>query len=56
MWNLQLLLESLCISKPLFSSQFITREGEAPAEPLHRWLGRSLALPLFSAFSLHKHI
>ncbi len=25
--------------------QFIAREGEAPAEPLHRWLGRSLALP-----------
>ncbi len=25
--------------------QSIAREGEAPAEPLHRWLGRSLALP-----------
>ena len=25
--------------------QFIAREGEAPAEPLHRWLGWSLALP-----------
>ncbi len=25
--------------------QFIAREGEAPAEPLDRWLGRSLALP-----------
>ena len=25
--------------------QFVAREGEAPAEPLHRWLGRSLALP-----------
>ena len=25
--------------------QFVVREGEAPAEPLHRWLGRSLALP-----------
>ena len=24
---------------------FIAWEGEAPAEPLHRWLGRSLALP-----------
>lgn len=25
--------------------QFVDREGEAPAEPLHHWLGRSLALP-----------
>ena len=25
--------------------QFIARKGEAPAELLHRWLGRSLALP-----------
>ena len=25
--------------------QFIAWEGEAPAEPLHCWLGRSLALP-----------
>ena len=25
--------------------QFLAREGEAPAEPLHRWFGRSLALP-----------
>ena len=24
---------------------FIAREGEAPAEPWHLWLGRSLALP-----------
>ena len=32
--------------------QFIAREGEAPAEPLHRWLGRSLALPkVFSVFA-----
>ena len=28
--------------------QFIAWEGEAPAEPLHRWLGRSLALPKVS--------
>ena len=38
-------------SRLLFTStlpnQFITREGEAPAEPLRRQLGRSLALPLF---------
>ena len=27
--------------------QFTAREGEAPAEPLRRKLGRSLALPLF---------
>ena len=26
--------------------QFIVREGEAPAEPLHRWLDRILALPM----------
>ena len=25
--------------------QFIAGEGEAPAEPLQPWLGRSLALP-----------
>ena len=25
--------------------RFVAREGEAPAEPLHSWLGRSLALP-----------
>ncbi len=30
-----------------FPNQFINREGEAPAEPLRRQLGRSLALPLF---------
>ncbi len=33
----------------MFSSvllnRFITREGEAPAEPLRYWLGRSLARP-----------
>ena len=28
------------------SNQFIAREGEAPAEPLRRQLGRSPALPL----------
>ena len=28
-------------------NQFIAREGEAPAEPMRRQLGRSLALPLF---------
>ena len=28
------------------SNQFITREGEAPAEPWRRQLGRSLALPM----------
>ena len=27
------------------AKQFIAQEGEAPAEPLYRWLGRSLALP-----------
>ncbi len=27
-------------------NQFIVREGEAPAEPLRRQLGKSLALPL----------
>ena len=26
-------------------NEFVAWEGEAPAEPLHRWLGRSLALP-----------
>ncbi len=26
-------------------NEFVTREGEAPAEPLQPWLGRSLALP-----------
>ncbi len=26
--------------------QFVAREGEAPAEPLRRKLGRSLALPI----------
>ncbi len=26
-------------------NEFLAREGEAPAEPLRRWLGRSLALP-----------
>ena len=29
------------------TNHFITWEGEAPAEPLRRQLGRSLALPLF---------
>ena len=29
-------------------NEFTAREGEAPAEPLRRKLGRSLALPLFS--------
>ncbi len=28
------------------SNPFIIREGEAPAEPMRRQLGRSLALPL----------
>ena len=28
-----------------FVNHFVEREGEAPAEPLRRWLGRSLALP-----------
>ena len=28
-----------------FSNQFIVREGQAPAEPMRRQLGRSLALP-----------
>ena len=28
------------------SNQFMTREGEAPAEPWRRQLGRSLALPM----------
>ncbi len=28
-------------------NQFFTWEGEAPAEPMRRQLGRSLALPLF---------
>ena len=31
------------------------REGEAPAEPLRRQLGRSLALPLFFVFPSIKH-
>ncbi len=38
------------MSSSTLSNQFITREGEAgeaPAEPLRRQLGRSLALPLF---------
>ena len=25
-------------------NEFVAWEGEAPAEPLHRWLGRSVAL------------
>ncbi len=34
------------ITSSTFHSQFIPREGEAPVEPLHCQLGRSLALPL----------
>ena len=34
------------IFKAISPKQFVVREGEAPAEPLHRWLGRSLALPM----------
>ena len=30
----------------------LEREGEAPAEPLHRWLGGSLALPYMLSHSL----
>ena len=30
-------------------NQVLTREGEAPAEPMRRQLGRSLALPLLFA-------
>ena len=35
------------MSSSTLSNQFINREGEAPAEPGRRQLGRSLALPLF---------
>ena len=42
-------LEGKATTVSMFSSwgsnQFIAREGEAPAEPLHRQLDRSLALP-----------
>ena len=37
----------LNISTSTLSHQFMTRAGEAPAEPWRRQLGRSLALPLF---------
>ena len=34
------------VNRPLQAFfNWITREGEAPAEPLHHWLGRNLALP-----------
>ena len=36
----------------ILPNQHFTREGEAPAEPWRRRLGRSLALPLFFALSL----
>ncbi len=36
---------------------FLAWEGEAPAEPLRRKLGRSLALPLVSnAFDIAKNV
>ena len=37
----------LNMSLSTLPNPFITREGEAPAEPWRRQLGRSLALPLF---------
>ncbi len=48
----RILFSRLFVSEDLFKStltyQFIAREGEAPAEPMRRQLGRSLALPYFA--------
>ncbi len=37
---------SVNMSSSALFNQFIIREGEAPAEPMRRQLGRSLALPM----------